>query len=151
LGVWHGRSALLLYQFLESNERLYAVDIFDLRSRSHRYFNDPNIFLGHCKRLRVDERLEVVKMDTTRDGERLAAKLGSKSCRIVHGGGGHDDRTAKMDRALGASVLVDGGVLVCDDVFLRGFPGVTQALVELLQKKGDLVPIAISTKKIWIT
>lgn len=151
LGVWHGRGALLLHFLRRPGEQLFAIDIFDLRSSKHPYFNDPGIFLGHCRRLQADQDTVIIKIDTAATPEMLARSLPTSGSRLFHVDGGHKYEAVRHDMAFAASRLADGGVLSCDDVFTRKFPGVTQALIEMLQENTRLAPFALSRKKAWIT
>lgn len=151
LGVWQGRGALLMHFLRRPREALYAIDIFDLRSKSHSHFNDPEIFLNNCRRLGADKDLSIVKTDTAATPEMLGSALPPRGCRLFHVDGGHEYASVKHDMMFAASVLAEGGVLSCDDVFSNKFPGVTQALIEMLQFNPQLAPFALSGKKAWIT
>lgn len=151
LGVWQGRGALLMHFLRRPGEALYAIDIFDLRNEAHSHFNDPEIFLGNCRRLGADKDTTMVKVDTAATPEVLNTALPPGGCRLFHIDGGHEYASVKHDMLFAASVLSDGGVLSCDDVFSNKFPGVTQALIEMLLKNPQLAPFAISQKKVWIT
>jgi hypothetical protein len=148
-GVWRGRSALLLYQLLRMDEKLFAVDLFDLRNRSHPYFNDPAIFMGHCERLGAVERTQILKVDTTVARTEVSEAIRARSCRIVHVDGGHTYRIAKVDIDSAFRAVTDDGVVVCDDILARKFPGVTQAFVEASLANPDFVPFALTRKKVW--
>src|SRR5690606_38012246 len=57
IGVWHGRGAILFHHLLRESERVFAVDIFDLRDSEHRFFNDPARLRENAGAFGCDDRL----------------------------------------------------------------------------------------------
>lgn len=148
-GVWRGRSALVLHQLLQERDRLFAIDIFDLRDPAHPYFNDPSIFAAHCERLGATQGIEIIKADTTLASDQITAAIAPRSCRMVHVDGGHTYQVAKVDIDHAFRAVSEDGIIVCDDILAKKFPGVTQAFVEASLRNPDFVPIALSKKKVW--
>src|SRR5690554_1013404 len=151
LGVWHGRGAILLQHLRRPGEQVYAIDIFDLRKPTHSHFNDPAIFLANVGKYGPDKNVNLVKIDTSTHPEALMQSVPVSGCRLFHVDGGHEYRSVRHDMEFAASALSDGGVMVCDDVLAKKFPGVTQALIETLLAHPGLAPFAISTKKAWVS
>lgn len=151
LGVWRGRGAILLCLLRRPGEDVYAVDIFDLRDRAHSHYNDPELFKENIRKYAPGQEVKLVTVDTAATPEVLSRELPASGCRIFHVDGGHEYKSVRHDMAFAASTLTAGGVMVCDDVFARKFPGVTQALIETLMNNPRLAPFAISTKKAWLT
>lgn len=149
IGVWHGRGAILFHHLLRGSERVFAVDIFDLRDREHRFFNDPARLRMHAEAFGCDDRLVVVRMDTTREGHRLPDLVEGQGIRIAHIDGGHDYEVVRRDIEVVRRTLAADAVLVFDDFFSPGLAGTTQAIFEFLQTTPRFVPFMLTGKKLW--
>lgn len=149
IGVWHGRGAILFHHLLRGDERVFAVDIFDLRDRDHPYFNDPAILRQNAAAFGCDDRLELVRMDTSREGHRLLEVM-RRPVRLLHIDGGHDYEVVRRDIEIARRLLGEGAVLVFDDFFNRRHPGTTQAIMEFLLSSPGFSPFLITGKKLWI-
>lgn len=150
IGTWHGRGAILFHHLLRESEKAFAVDIFDLRKRSHPYFNDPVHLRSHAASFGCDGRLVEVRMDTARHGHRLLDAIGTKCARMVHVDGGHDYAVVRRDIEIVSRLLHGGSVLVFDDFFNRRHPGTTQAIMEFLLASREYAPFMLTTKKLWV-
>lgn len=150
VGVWHGRGAILFHHLLRESEKVFAVDIFDLRDREHRFFNDPARLRANAEAFGCDDRLVPVRMDTLRDGHRLPDMLEGRPVRLAHIDGGHDYEVVRRDIEIVWRLLGKGAVLVFDDFFSPAHAGTTQAILEFLQVTPRFVPFLITSKKLWV-
>lgn len=150
IGVWHGRGAILFHHLLRESERVYAVDVFDLRDPSHPHFNDPARLRGHAAEFGCDDRLVDVRMDTSKRGHRILDLVGDRPVRLIHIDGGHDYLVVKRDIEVAARLLHGGSVLVFDDFFNRKHPGTTQAIMEFMTTSPQYAPFLLTTKKLWV-
>jgi hypothetical protein len=150
IGVWHGRGAILFHHLARASERVLAVDIFDLRDRTHSHFNDPAQLRAHAAAFGCDERLVEVRMDTSRHGHRLLDVAGARPVRLVHIDGGHDYAVVRRDIEIASRLLQGGAVLVFDDFFNRKHPGTTQAIMEFMVTSPGYAAFMMTTKKLWV-
>lgn len=150
IGVWHGRGAILMHHLLRESERVFAVDIFDLREREHPFFNDPARLHANARAFGCDGRLVPVRMDTLQDGHRLPEALRGRPIRLAHIDGGHDYEVVRRDIEIVWRLLGEGAVLVFDDFFSQAHAGTTQAILEFLQVTPRLVPFLLTNKKLWV-
>jgi hypothetical protein len=151
IGVFYGRSALVLGRTLVTGERLVACDRFDLgwdavpgwdfapsgppeealRRRWAEWVGDPD-----C--------LVVVRRDSA---ELSPADLGAP-VRLVHVDGGHDEEVVRRDARLADDAIAGDGAVVFDDVLLPEWPDVTVAVADHLRAaEGGLVPILVAEHK----
>ena len=151
IGVFYGRSALVLGRTLADGERRVACDRFDLgwddvpgwdfapagppeealRRRWAAWVGDP-------------ERLVVVRGDSA---ELSPADLGAP-VRLVHVDGGHDYEVVRRDARLADEAVGPGGAVVFDDVLLPEWPDVTVAVADHLRaSEGGLVPVLVAEHK----
>lgn len=150
IGVWHGRGAILLHHLARPEEKVLAVDMFDLREREHPFFNDPERLKENAAEFGCDERLVPVRMDTPAEGHRLPDLVGRRGARIIHIDGGHDYATVRRDIEIASRLLRGGAVLVFDDFFSIGHPGTTQAIMEFMVTTPGYAPFLITKKKLWV-
>lgn len=150
IGVWHGRGAVLFHHLLRESERVFAVDIFDLRDSQHRFFNDPARLRANAETFGCDDRLVSVRMDTLLDGHRLPGVVEGGPIRLAHIDGGHDYEVVRRDIEIVWRLLGEGAVLVFDDFFSPAHAGATQAILEFLQVTPQFVPFLVTGKKLWV-
>lgn len=150
IGVWHGRGAILFHHLLRDPERVYAVDMFDLRDPAHSHFNDPARLRANAAAFGCDERLVEIRMETSRHGHRLPDLVDGRRMRIVHIDGGHDYAVVRRDIEIASRLLAEGAVLVFDDFFNRKHPGTTQAIMEFMVTTPRYAPFLVTTKKLWV-
>ena len=71
--------------------------------------------------------------------------------RIFSVDGGHTQEIVLSDMRLAEKSLVDGGVVIADDVFNQQWPGVCVGTVHYLEQGGALVPFYIGYNKVLFT
>jgi methyltransferase family protein len=149
IGVHHGRSAVLLCHMAQSTEAVGLCDLFGAQE-------DNVSESGHGDRPILERNLAAlappgsrVKVFEKRSDELTIEEIGSPY-RFFHIDGGHLLEEALGDLQLGAAVLHERGVLVIDDPFRAEWPGVTEAVIRLLEQRSDLVPIALGFNKLVI-
>jgi hypothetical protein len=153
IGIHHGRLFILLYLLAHPTERAFAVDIFGAQELNidGSGSGDRLIFESHLRRYGADmDRIAIVEESSMAiTPERLRALAGP--ARLFSIDGGHTTPVALNDLALAEATLVDGGVVILDDVFQSLFPGVSAALGSYLLGGGALVPFAVSPEKVVLT
>ena len=131
IGCYHGRSAAVLAMHLQTGERLFLADAFDL-PLSDPYGDTPT-------QEKVWRNLEGAVPNLPR--QRISIERGYSSdlrlpadmrVRFAHIDGGHDEATVWQDLELCAHRLVSGGVMAIDDYAHPLYPGVTDAVRKFL-------------------
>lgn len=152
IGVFYGRSALVLGCALAPGERLVACDRFDVGAG-----DVPGWSFGEARgpeealRARWREwvgdeaRLAVLR----RDSADLAPGDLGDGPRLVHVDGGHGYDDVRRDALLAQRAISPGGAVVFDDVLLPEWPDVTVAVVDHLRAHpGALAPVAVAEHKL---
>lgn len=153
IGVFHGRSAILLGYLLSDGEQLIACDTFGsdtgLAEENARW--NGRFYPGLDRRefernyLRYHKRLPTVAAVPS-------AGLGSvarrRSCRLVHVDGAHDYPTVCADARVSRELCADDGVVIFDDYCKAHLPGTALAVWEQVICAG-LVPVALTDAKLY--
>lgn len=126
LGVYHGRSAILLAMALRPREKLHLVDPLTSRSRKELEANITAVTERDdiVDQLLIDPRFS---HEVRRDLSALRGRY-----RFVHIDAGHGHTDVYRDLALADELLNREGVAVVDDFFASGRPDVTEAVYEYL-------------------
>ena len=156
IGVWRGKSAILLSCFVREHESLHVVDVFDLYypDESPAYpakpYADPAIFRANMRAHGCPDRVVEVASDTRTDA-RLTEKLSGRGVRFFHIDGGHSYEHVVADCRTALEVVTEHCVLVLDDFMQVDNPAVTQAIFDTFRgaPKG-LAPFAITGKKLYL-
>lgn len=155
IGVYKGRSAVLLGFLLRPGERLIACDTFraaDGLSAENATWNRrfyPDLARADFERsyLRYHARLPLI---VAAPSASLPAVLVPGSCRLVHVDGGHDYETVRQDALIARGLLAAGGVVVFDDYCKPHLPGTALAVWEQVLR-GGLVPMVLTDAKMYAT
>ncbi|BAK34880.1 hypothetical protein MLP_18660 [Microlunatus phosphovorus NM-1] len=155
IGVYRGRTALLLGFLPAGGERLVLCDVFDSdgpvgpynAADNARWYDRPRAqeFLERFRRVHGSEPLLHVVPSSD-----LGALVPAGSVRLLHLDGAHDYPTVAEDLRLCIRLLVAGGVLVVDDYLKPHLPGVGAATWELLAGTPELEIIGLTDDKIYL-
>lgn len=141
IGVFQGKTFILLALALRHGERATAIEIFGKppgADRQTRAAFEANLARFGCAG--VSDIVVADSLGLTADG--LAARLGS-TVRLFSVDGDHAKAAVLHDLALARAVLAPGGVIIADDLFNPWYPTVTEALYAFFaDAPGDLEPIA---------
>jgi hypothetical protein len=86
------------------------------------------------------------------DAEAVLAECGGQRCRIFSVDGGHTSEITHKDLETAFGVLVQGGIVILDDYFNHGWPGVSEGALRFCFGNPSLcIPIAIGGNKVWFT
>ena len=153
IGVFMGKSAILLGHLLEDSENLEVCDVFD-RSASLSSANaDENrlqysgltraaferTFLQHHDRVPVIHPIPSAE---------LPQHLGQSRFRVIHIDGSHLYENVRGDIAFSGPRLVEGGIVILDDWSHSDHPGVAAATWEAILA-GALVPVVTTDMKLY--
>lgn len=155
IGVYKGKSAILLGFFTQPGETLIVCDLFDSgASVSEENHSENAVFYPDLRQedfeknyLRFHDRLPAVHAlpSTT-----LADMVPAGSCRLVHIDGGHTYEATRTDIETARRLLGSGGVVVVDDWSSAHIPGVAMAFWEHFLT-GSLTPLAFTKGKFYAT
>jgi len=155
IGVYKGKSAILLGFFPLPGETLIVCDLFDSeasvseenRGENAAYYPDLRQEDFEKNYLRFHGRLPTVH---TRPSTELGDMMPAESCRLVHIDGGHTYEVTCADIETARRLLGPGGVVVVDDWSSAHIPGVALALWEQYLT-GRLIPLAFTKGKFYAT
>ena len=144
IGVYKGRSAILLGHLLADSERLVLCDLFD----------DPS---AGYDGVTLDEFLATYGRQHARPpvvyqcrSSRLGELESTRAFRMIHVDGSHTYDDVRSDIDLVADLLQGGGIVVFDDYRTLHTPGVAAAVWEAVATRG-LRPLCVTHDKMYAT
>jgi hypothetical protein len=153
IGVYQGKSAILMGYFLRDAERLVVCDVFtaegsteDNTKENRQYYADINrsVFEDNYSRFHSELPMIMAKPSSSISG------LTPESFRLVHVDGSHLYEIVREDLHNTRRLLGNGGVVVIDDWRTGHHPGVVAAAWETILKDG-LLPICFTDRKLYGT
>lgn len=146
IGVFRGRSAILLGYLMAEKEQLVLCDLFRTDFKSAGLSGTPReVFEQNY--LRFHRELPTILQCSSLE---LAARCKPSSFRLIHIDGGHSYDIVRADISTAHTLLLPDGVVVLDDYLNRKFPGVAAAVWGAVAKD-DLVPICVTEGKMYAT
>jgi hypothetical protein len=149
IGVYYGRSAILLGYFLQPKERLFVCDAFEGPLPTDDNKAESAYALGVTRRQfeenyrRFHDRLpEILACSSTELGK---ADL-PRDFRFIHIDGGHLYEIVRNDIAVTKCLRRERGIVIFDDYCTH--PGVSAAVWEEVAN-GGLFPICLTNKKLY--
>lgn len=155
IGVYKGKSAILLGWFPRDGERLVVCDVFEgaagvdaeNSAENAAYYDGLDRAEFESNYLRFHRELPVIHPFPS---EHLGEYVAAGSCRLVHIDGSHAFDVVREDIALAKRSLGPGGIVAIDDWSSAHVPGVAMAFWQEFDK-GDLVPLAFTSGKFYAT
>lgn len=156
IGVHEGKLLILLCLVRNEQENAIAIDVFEQQSLN----TDRS---GHGDRERLEKNIRRYLRDgippilLPADSRKLTSedlqRLVSGKFRLFSIDGGHEADTVAHDLELAASCLCEGGVIVLDDFFNEGWPGVADGTLDFINlgKFPELVPFAVAQNKVFFS
>ena len=154
IGVHHGRYLIALHLLCEPGSQSVGIDLFDqqeknvdrsgsgdleiARSSIERYARDPNL-------------IHLITADSLAltDGEIRRIEEDYGPFRLLSIDGGHTREHAVRDLLIGARVAHPEALILIDDYFHPGFPGVTEGYYRLAESSLiPFVPLYVTLKKL---
>ncbi len=137
IGSWKGRSTSFLARAVAAsrNGTFYAIDHFKGNVGKERYYfvknEDPKVaFLANVEAVGLTDTVHLLDMPN----DEAVAKLEDVTIRFLFIDGDHTKEGVTTDIALFFPKLTDGSIVVFDD-FSEAFPGVIEAVDELLEQR----------------
>lgn len=148
VGVFQGKSLVVLALLLADKERVYGIDLF----------SDDNLIATQENINRFVPNKEAVTLHKANtldlDKAQLEVMFGGRGViRYLHVDAGHEYFEVLHDLELLAPFLNEEGVLVMDDIYDRESPGVSLALWHYCAEKQnsrDLVPFMVGVNKLYL-
>ena len=143
IGVYHGRSAVVLGQFLRSDEELHACDTFI-------GYNEVEAFMDQF----LDNYQTIVErpVDKVFDvkSEDLGEHIKDEKYRIWHIDGFHSFEDTFHDMVLGAQHMQKDGIMIVDDFLNQDWLGVGEAVNHFFKVFDEFAPVAYGYNKLFI-
>lgn len=149
IGVHHGLSFLSLALALPPGQRAVAVDLFGVEGNvDGSGEGDRRIFERNVARHGSGQcALDVVEASSL-DLDRLGFTAQGRRFRLFSIDGGHTPEITCNDLQVAERTLVEGGLVVLDDVLNSGWLGVITGLFDYWSKGGALVPAVMVPNKL---
>ncbi|MCV9960533.1 class I SAM-dependent methyltransferase [Pararhizobium sp. BT-229] len=146
IGVFYGRSYFLFRKIGGSDEKILAIDLFDIGQTPEGMPPQYSRFLENGRRLGlpVDEELIIRGDSTMLEPSQLIGKIGK--VRFFSIDGGHMLQHVMADSRLAMETLADHGVIAFDDTFNPAWPEVTVGVADFLRKSGGAFSAFCMTK-----
>lgn len=153
IGVFEGKSTVLLGQNLTPGDEFHVCDIFDGETDTKNELEIQSSYPG-LSRERFERNmfglLGTLPVIHQCQSTKLKEILGSKSFRFIHIDGSHLYHHVIEDlRYASASLLQDIGIIAVDDYRAQHTVGVAAAVWEMIIE-GSLIPFAITPAKMYL-
>lgn len=153
IGVFEGKSAVLLGQNLAPGDEFHVCDIFDGETDKKNELEIKSSYPSLSREkfehnmIGILDTLPIIHQCLSTE---LKGILGKKSFRFIHIDGSHLYHHVIEDlRYASASLIQDIGVIAVDDYRAQHTIGVAAAVWEIIIE-GNLVPIAVTPAKIYL-
>lgn len=154
IGVHHGKLFILLLLTTSSEEKAFAIDVFEEQHLNidHSGCGDRAKFFDNVRRWAgTSARVDVIAKSSLEVYPKDILSLCGKA-RLLSIDGGHTERCTMNDLLLAEATLADQGVLIVDDYFNPEWPGVSTAVSKYLSAPSSgLRPFAISPGKVYFS
>jgi hypothetical protein len=151
IGVYFGRSFLLMAGLLQPDERAFAADLFDIGKRSDGDSVQLASFLASAAKLGIPIDRDMIHAGSSHAlrAENIVRKTGAM--RFVNIDGGHLLGDVEADAELAKNTIADFGVLCFDDFCNPEWPEVSLGVFNFLRANHPrFAGFALSQKKIFV-
>lgn len=148
IGVHHGQLFIAMKLLQQPGEPSIAIDLFEDQEANidKSGQGDRDRFLSHLDAWTNRDGLIIHQGDST---QIMPGDIPEMSgVRLFSVDGGHTQEIVLSDMRLAEKSLIDGGVVIADDVFNQQWPGVCVGTVHYLEQGGALVPFYIGYNKV---
>lgn len=138
------------------NENLWVCDVFELQEKNvdGSGFGNKEYFLNQCKKNGIDPSSISLFVGSSAEigPKNLQVTANIKPFRIISVDGGHTRQLTINDLIVAASNLVEGGIIVLDDVLnFTNWPGVVDGLITwLVTYKDDFGAFFVGNNKVFL-
>lgn len=152
IGVHHGKLFIGLQLLPPHVDRAVAIDLF-----ADQHLNVDGSGEGDSARLRSNvsrwgdpQSLRVERADSTQLTDADLHRLLPEGAALFSVDGGHTREITCSDLRLAEKVCLPDGIVILDDVFNPGWPGVVEGLLGYLDDQPALQPFAIGFNKVFL-
>ena len=125
IGVWKGRSAVVLASYMAPSERLFLVDLYLKKDDILKSLSSISCDLDQVALLQTRSKL----IKSSQEFHSMEEK-----CRWIHIDGQHAGYSVWHDMAISDQCLAPKGLLVLDDFFSPAYPQITVAALDFLTR-----------------
>lgn len=146
IGVFYGRSYFLFRKVCGDDEKILAIDLFDIDQNADGATTQYDRFIENGARLHlpVDQNL-VVRGDSTQlRPKEIVERIGNT--RFFSIDGGHMLHHVTSDSVLALDTLAPHGIIAFDDTFNPAWPEVTVGVTDFLRQRQDELAAFCMTK-----
>lgn len=151
IGVFYGRSYFLMKKVCGPQQKLLAIDLFDLAQDGDGATTQYRRFIENGRRLGlpVDEHLVIEGDSTVLRPDQIVGKVGPT--RFFSIDGGHLLHHVAADSHLALETLAPHGIIAFDDTFNPTWPEVTIGVTDFLRRHQDeLAAFCITKYKTYV-
>jgi hypothetical protein len=151
IGVHHGKLFIGLSLLQRGGEKSVAIDIFDDQELNVDGSGHGNIdkFRNNVNLWSSMDDVVIHQGDSTKLEPQKLTELAGGDIRFFSVDGGHTEEIVFSDMKLAEATLVDGGVVIADDVFNEQWPGVAVGTLRYLEDGAKLAPFLIGFNKVF--
>ena len=152
IGVHHGKFAILLA--LLAGARLVGFDLFERQAENEddSGAGDQRIFRRNAiaHGIQADNIVAVSMNSLELTPNKVIEDCGGRPV-LFSIDGGHTEELTWNDLRIAADAVADDGIVILDDVFHQGFPGVVSGLFAFMAERPDaLFPVCIGGGKLFL-
>lgn len=151
IGVHHGKLYILLNSVVEdATDRSFAIDVFDDQHLNidHSGMGSLGIFKDNLRKYDKFSGINTVALPM--DSTAYNGSIPPRSQRFVSIDGGHTVEHTINDLKLSEGLVANEGVVILDDIFHVGWPGVTEGYVKYSMTYPVLIPFAMGYGKLFL-
>jgi len=154
IGVHHGKLFILLNLLTREDEHSFAIDLFDEQKENidRSGLGDLSIFKSNLDNYATNnQNIEILSMNSLNLDKNFYRETSSKKFKLFSIDGGHHYKAVINDLKIAEEVIVDGGVVLLDDLLNPLWIEVVSAYSSYKLKGGKLVAFAITKDKLYLT
>lgn len=154
IGVHHGKLFILLNLLTREDEHSFAIDLFDEQKENidRSGLGDLRIFKSNLDNYATNnQNIEILSMNSLNLDKNFYREKSSKKFKLFSIDGGHHYKAVINDLKIAEEVMVEGGVVLLDDLLNPLWIEVVSAYSSYKLKGGKLVAFAITKDKLYLT
>ena len=154
IGVHHGKLFILFNLLTREDEHSFAIDLFDEQKENidRSGLGDLRIFKSNLDNYATNnQNIEILSMNSLNLDKNFYRETSSKKFKLFSIDGGHHYKAVINDLKIAEEVIVDGGVVLLDDLLNPLWIEVVSAYSSYKLKGGKLVAFAITKDKLYLT
>ncbi len=154
IGVHHGKLFILFNLLTREDEHSFAIDLFDEQKENidRSGLGDLRIFKSNLDNYATNnQNIEILSMNSLNLDKNFYRETSSKKFKLFSIDGGHHYKAVINDLKIAEEVMVEGGVVLLDDLLNPLWIEVVSAYSSYKLKGGKLVAFAITKDKLYLT